>query len=211
MAGAFVTFEGGEGTGKSTQAHMLVERLGLAGVRPVLLREPGGTPVGDVVRACLLDPEHLGMDPMAELFLYEASRRELAERVIRPALEHGKLVVCDRFADSSTAYQGYGRGIPVKDVLALNERATGGLVPDLTVLLDVDPVIGLERATGAGADRLEREDLAFHERVRAGFLALASTEPGRFAVLDASVPAAQVAAAVWAAAEPRLRSLGVLD
>jgi dTMP kinase len=151
-----------------------------------VLREPGGTTVGEAVRALLLDPEHTGLDATAELLLYEASRAELVADVIEPALESGEIVLCDRFYDSTTAYQGYGRGLPLDQIRALNDIATGGLAPHRTLLLDVDPVIGIERATRLGADRLEGETLAFHETVRTGFLAIASAEPERVRVIDAN-------------------------
>ncbi len=192
--GVFVTFEGGEGSGKSTQLELLAARMRAAGVDVVTTREPGGTPVGDRIRALLLDPIHTGMAHMAELLLYEASRAELVAEVIRPALDRGAVVLCDRFADSSTAYQAYGRGLPRAEVLELNRLATGGLVPDRTIVLDVDPRVGLARAAGvAAADRLESEELAFHERVREGFLSLAQQEPQRFDVIDASRDAGTVA------------------
>ena len=197
--GLFVTFEGGEGSGKSTQMRRAAAALREAGVEVLTTREPGGTPVGDGIRAVLLDRAHAGMQPRAELLLYEASRAELVASVIRPALERGTTVLCDRFADSSVAYQAFGRGLPVDDVRALNDLATAGLVPDRTVLLDVEPAVGLARATGGGADRLESEELAFHQRVRDGFLRIAAADPDRFRVVDAGRSAETVARAVAAA------------
>jgi dTMP kinase len=184
--GIFVTFEGGEGTGKSTQVKLLQRRLESAGLTVRALREPGGTAVGEAVRHILLDPDHEGLDPHAELLLYEAARTQLVAEVIEPALASGEVVLCDRFYDSSTAYQGYGRGLPVEEVTRLNAVATAGCIPDRTLVLDVDPALGVTRATSRGADRLEGEDLAFHERVRSGFLAIAAAEPQRVRVLDAS-------------------------
>ena len=185
--GVFITFEGGEGCGKSTQMARVVARLLASGADVVATREPGGTPVGNRIREVLLDHSDTVTSPYAELFLYEASRHELVEQVIQPAMSRGAIVLCDRFADSSTAYQGYGRGIAVDEVKAQNAAATGGLMPDRTILLDVAPAIGLARATGAAAaDRLEAEDLAFHERVREGFLTLATEERVRFRVIDAN-------------------------
>ena len=203
--GAFITLEGGEGCGKSTQIALLADRLTAAGADVLVTREPGGTPVGDRIRGLVLDVAHTGMASRTELLLYEASRAELVGAVIAPALARGAVVLCDRFADSSTAYQSYGRGLPLAEVLALNMLATGGLVPDLTLLLDLEPATGLARAAGAAAaDRLESEELAFHERVRAGFLAIAGGEPGRVRVVDATpaavVVAAHVAASMQAAA-----------
>jgi dTMP kinase len=186
VRGVFVTFEGGEGCGKSTQLKLLAHRLEAAGVAVRTLREPGGTAVGEAVRAILLDPDHTGLDDTAEILLYEAARAQLVAEVIEPALEAGEVVLCDRFYDSTTAYQGHARGIPLGHVDALNLAATGGLAPDRTIVLDVEPELGLTRATTQGADRLESEDLAFHQRVRCGFLAIAAEEPDRVRVVDAS-------------------------
>ncbi|MBE0476611.1 MAG: dTMP kinase [Coriobacteriia bacterium] len=210
--GVFVTFEGGEGSGKSTQAALLAQRLRDGGLPVVALREPGGTPLGDDIRDLLLDPAYAGMDPMAELLLYEASRAQLVAETIETSLAAGRHVVCDRFTDSTTAYQGYGRGLDLEQVRVLNSAASRGLVPDLTVLVDVDPVLGLERACGQGADRLEAEDVAFHERVREGFLRIAAEKAERVVVVDGTPGVAEVAAAVRrvvAAALPVLRP--VLD
>lgn len=199
--GAFITLEGGEGVGKSTQLKLLAGWLERAGAEVVTLREPGGTPVGDRIRELLLDPAHAGMDARAELLLYEASRAELVASVIRPALERGAFVICDRFTDSSTAYQAYGRELPLDEVLEMNRIATGGLEPDLTLILDLDPIEGVRRATATfGADRLEAEGADFHRRVRAGFLTIAALEPGRCRVIDACGTPEEVAAAMLAAA-----------
>ncbi|MDO8915094.1 MAG: dTMP kinase [Coriobacteriia bacterium] len=195
--GRFIVFEGGEGTGKTTQARLLVERLQAAGVDAIAVREPGGTLVGEAMRTIVLDPASEGLDQRAELLLYEASRAQHVVQVIRPALAAGTWVVCDRFAESSVAYQGYGRGIDLDLVNALNDFATAGLAPALTVLIDLDAALGLHRATGAGADRLEAAGLAFHERVRAGYLEIAK-EPGHV-VVDGSGTVGEVAQAVWGA------------
>ena len=197
--GVFITFEGGDGCGKSTQLRRLARRLEAAGIPVRTLREPGGTVVGEAVRGVLLDPDNLGMDPFAELMLYEASRAQLVAEVIEPSLESGEVVLCDRFADSTTAYQGHARGLPLAEVAALNDVATGGLAPDRTVLLDIDPALGIQRATTESADRLEGEDLSFHERVRQGFLAIAANEPDRIRVVDASGDVETVATRVFAA------------
>lgn len=183
--GVLVTFEGGEGCGKSTQILLLAQRLMAAELPVRLLREPGGTAAGEAIRAILLDRDHAGLDAHAELLLYEAARAELVAEVIEPALDAGEIVLLDRFYDSTTAYQGFGRGLPLAEVARLNAFATAGLVPDRTVLLDIDVATGLERATRTGADRLEAEDVAFHERVRAGFLAIAAEQPDRVVVVDA--------------------------
>lgn len=197
--GLLITFEGGEGIGKSTQLRVLAHRLEAAGIAVRSLREPGGTVVGEAVRAILLDPEHAGLDPRAELMLYEAARAQLVAEVIEPALDAGEVVLCDRFYDSTTAYQGYGRGLPLEEVDALNMAATGGLAPDRTLVLDIDPVVALERATRGGADRLESEEHSFHERVSAGFSAIAAEEPERVRIVDATGSIEEVAARIEAA------------
>ena len=204
MSGLFITFEGPEGAGKSTQLSLLVARLEQAGVAHTVTREPGGTPLGSRVRDVLLDPE-LDFDPLPEFLLYSASRAQLVANVIRPALERGEVVVCDRYADSSLAYQGFGRGLDEALLGDITRAATGGLIPDLTVLLDLDPAVGLARAARRGQpDRLEQADLAFHQRVRAGFLELSQREPGRFLVLDARCSADELEGAIWNAASTRL-------
>ena len=177
--GVFITFEGGEGSGKSTQLKLLARRLETAGVAARALREPGGTVVGEAVRAILLDPDHSGLDDTTEILLYEAARAQLVAEVIQPALDAGEVVLCDRFYDSTTAYQGHARGIDLDEVATLNRAASRGLIPDRTLLLDIDPRRGVRRATSLGADRLEGEDLAFHDAVRAGFLSIAAEEPAR--------------------------------
>jgi dTMP kinase len=183
--GAFITFEGGEGSGKSTQIARLAKRLSAVGLTVRVLREPGGTRVGEGVRALLLDPEHVELDPTAELLLYEASRAQLVADVIKPALAAGEIVLCDRFYDSTTAYQGFARGLPLDRIRELNEIATLGIKPDRTIVLDVEPAMGIQRATRYGTDRLEGESEAFHAAVRAGFLAIAAQEPDRVRVIDA--------------------------
>lgn len=194
--GVFITFEGGEGSGKSTQIARLANRLEAAGVRVRSLREPGGTEQGEALRAMLLDPDHTGLDAIAELLLYEASRAQLVADVIEPALEAGEIVLCDRFYDSTTAYQGFARGLSLERIRTLNEIATNGLVPDRTIVLDIDPVLGVERATADGADRLEGESVAFHEAVRQGFLTVALEDPERVRVVDASGTPDEVAEAI---------------
>lgn len=194
--GIFITFEGGEGCGKSTQQRLLARRLEAAGLTVRTLREPGGTVVGEAVRSVLLDPEHSGLDATAEVLLYEAARAQLIAEVIEPALAAGEIVLCDRYFDSSTAYQGHARGLPLAQIEQLNRIATGGLMPDRTLLLDIDAVLGIQRATSRGADRLEGEDIAFHERVRAGFLRIAAENPDRVHVVDASGSLEDVAARI---------------
>ncbi len=210
-SGLFLTLEGGEGCGKSTQLRLLAHDLERAGQPVRVLREPGGTTLGEEVRSLLLDPDNGGLDARAELLLYEAARAQLVAEVIEPALDAGEIVICDRFYDSTTAYQGYGRGLPAQHVTLLNEIATGELRPDRTLVLDIDPACGLARATSGGADRLEREDLLFHQRVREGFLAIAQGDPARVRVIDASGAVDEVAEAIKASLRdlPRLaRALG---
>jgi dTMP kinase len=210
----FLTLEGGEGAGKSTQARALAQRLAVAGRDAVLTREPGGTPVGEIVRRLVLhhalvaDGERVPVGGTAELLLFAASRAQLVDDVIRPALERGAVVICDRFADSTVAYQGYGRGIDLAAITQANAIATRGLTPDLTVLLDLPVETGLARRRGERSpDQFEREALAFHGRVRDGFLALAAAEPDRWLVLDARHPPPALTEAIWARLCVRLPDL----
>ena len=195
--GRLIAFEGVEGSGKSTQLELLRQALVGRGREVVVTREPGGTPAGERMRAVLLDPG-VELHPRAEALLFAAARAELVERVIRPALERGAVVLCDRYLDSSLAYQGGARGLGRGPVEEVNRFATGGLLPDLVVLLDLDPAAGLGRRAGA-LDRIEAQDLGFHRRVRQAFCDLAAADPGRFAVVDAAAPAPEVAARVQAA------------
>ena len=198
MPGLFITFEGGEGSGKTTQLKTLLVHLRSAGRGAVETRDPGGTHIGKQIRALLLDRDNARMAPAAELLLYEASRAQLVHEVIRPALSAGRIVLCDRFTDSTVAYQGYGRGLDLELIARLNALATGGLRPDLTFLLDLDPAVGLLRATRRVAERQDRQDrieaevLTFHQQVRAGYRAIAGAEPERVTVLDASGGMAEI-------------------
>ncbi len=197
MRGLFLTFEGPEGAGKTTQLVRLQARLEAAGHTLTVTREPGGTPLGTRVREVVLDPA-LEMEALPEFLLYSASRAQLVQDVVRPALARGETVLCDRYADSSLAYQGAGRGLPLSLLQTITQAATGGLQPDLTILLDLDPAVGLARAAARGQpDRLERADLGFHQRVRQGFLLLAQQEPPRFLVLDASKTPDELAGEIW--------------
>jgi len=189
--GLLLALEGGEGAGKSTQARLLAIWLRDQGYDVVATHEPGATKMGMRLRALLLDTAHAGLSPRAETLMYAADRAEHVASVIRPALERGAIVVTDRYVDSSLAYQGAGRRISVTEVAGLNKWATGGLQPDLTILLDLSPAAGLGRRARS-ADRLEAEPAEFHQRVRAGFLALAEAEPDRYLVLDATRPAAEI-------------------
>jgi dTMP kinase len=218
-SGFFLTFEGVEGSGKSTQQALLAGRLRGEGYAVRELREPGETGVGERVRSLLLEARDVPPAPAAELCLFLAARAQLVAEVIRGALDAGQVVLCDRFADSTAAYQGYGRGLNRGLIHSLNRLVTGGIWPDLTVLLDLHPAVGLARraaqargtaaaGTGQGQDgldRFEREALAFHQRVREGYLALARAEPERFLVLDAVQDPPSILAAVWEQVEPRLR------
>jgi dTMP kinase len=199
--GVFITFEGIEGSGKSTQARRLAALLG---PETVLSHEPGGTPLGRGVRELLLDHRHEGMAAAAEVLLFFADRAEHVARVIRPALAAGRTVVCDRYTDSSIAYQGYGRGLPLDLLRAVAELATGGLRPELTVFLDLPVVVGLGRVGRRGAqDRLESEVREFHERVRNGYLALVAQDPDRWLKVDGRGTPDEVTAAVVAAVRER--------
>ncbi|HLB59707.1 MAG TPA: dTMP kinase [Bdellovibrionota bacterium] len=186
MKGKFITFEGVEGCGKSTQIRLLAKFFDEKKIPYVVTREPGGTEISDKIRDLLLDPSHIKMAPITELLLYEASRAQHVFEVINPALSAGRVVLCDRFADSSRVYQGYARGLGEELVDECNEIATGGIKPDLTFLLDIPVEVGLERVRKKGMDRLEQEDVGFHKRVREGFLLLAKKEPKRVFVLDAT-------------------------
>jgi dTMP kinase len=189
--GLLLALEGGEGAGKSTQARLMAIWLRDQGYDVVATLEPGATKVGMRLRALLLDTTHTGLSPRSETLMYAADRAEHVASVIRPALDRGGIVVTDRYVDSSLAYQGAGRLLPVSEVATLNHWATGGLTPDLTIVLDLPAVVGLQRRERSG-DRLEAEPTAFHERVRRGFLELAEAEPERYLVLDATRPAAEL-------------------
>ena len=190
--GLFITAEGIEGSGKTTQIQKLDRLIRATGLNCVLTKEPGGTALGERVRAILLDPQEEGMDPRTELFLYAASRRQHVVELIRPSLERGAIVLCDRFTDATLAYQGFGRLLELDRLRAINDWATDGTYPDLTLIFDVPETIGLERAKARNLEldldresRLEGEDLRFHRRVREGYLSLARENPGRYAVIDA--------------------------
>jgi dTMP kinase len=205
--GWLVAFEGVEGAGKSTQLELLRLALEERGHKVTATREPGGTPVGERVRALLLDPS-TSVDARAEALLFAAARAQLVEEVIRPALEQGQVVLCDRYLHSSLAYQGAARGLGRDEVAAINRFATAGLLPDLVVLLRLDPAEGLARGRGGGRDRIECQDLDFHQRVAGAFLQLAAAEPDRFAVIDAARPPEHVAADVLAAVLGRIEGGG---
>lgn len=198
MKGLFISFEGIEGTGKTTQAKLLAERLASEGRKVVLTHEPGGTSIGKKIREVLLLPEHDSMSHITELLLYNADRAQhLAEKVL-PAIKRGEIVITDRYTDSTVAYQGYGRGIDLELLMSIDRIATGGFMPDLTILFDLDVEIGLGRNRGANkVDRLELESIEFHKRVRDGFLKIAADEPERISLVDASRPPEAVRERVW--------------
>jgi dTMP kinase len=190
--GLFITFEGGEGCGKSTQARLLLNNLEHRNIPAVLTHEPGGTPLGNRIRSILKVKRDFDISPQAELFLFAACRAQLIGEVILPALEAGRCVICDRFSGSTLAYQGYGRGLGLELIKSINSAATGGLEPDLIFLLDIQPETGLERKHNTGDDRFEAENVAFHRRVRDGYLELAARDPGRWIVVEAQQPVAKL-------------------
>ena len=221
----FISFEGCDGTGKTTQAKLLETRLADAGYSVILVKEPGSTRLGDYLRAWLKDESHKGLTPQAELFLFAAARSALVSETLRPLLEERRtVVIADRYIDSTTAYQGYGRRLDLDEVARVNRLATGGLTPDVTILLDgpvadtlsrvgtsqlamsidqhgADPA---KRLDGEGTRRFKEESVQFHERVRRGYRKIAQQDPARIVLIDASEPIQEVADAVFAAVEPRL-------
>ncbi|GAC1447760.1 MAG: dTMP kinase [Desulfuromonadaceae bacterium] len=191
--GYFITFEGVEGCGKTTQIKLLSDLLSARGIRTLLTREPGGCPIADKIRAILLDAENRALSPLAELMLYAAARAQHVTEIITPALKAGKIVLCDRFCDATIAYQSFGRGIDRGVIDTLNLHACQGITPNLTVLVDCDPTVGLERArrrieatSGPREERFELEALPFHHLVRAGYQQLAADEPDRFLIINGS-------------------------
>lgn len=186
MGGLFITLEGADGAGKTTQAALLTQAFRMLNRKVLETREPGGTAVGEAARKVLLDPALAGMTPMAEVFLYAAARAQLVAEIIRPALADNNIVLCDRFTDSTLAYQGFGRGLDLKQLQAVNRLVTGGLTPHLTLVLDLGIKEGLVRARNRKCvDRMEMESDSFHQRVRQGFLELAAWEPSRVRVVSA--------------------------
>ena len=212
----FISFEGIEGSGKSTAQRLLAEHLQGLGYDPLLTREPGGCALGRSLRPILLDARTRGLSSRAELYLFLADRAQHVAEVIRPALEAGQTVLCDRYADSTLAYQGYGRGLDPEHLRRINDMATGGLMPDLTLLLDLPVHCGLERAglrnreegTVLSEGRFDAESLEFHERVRQGDRSLAAEEPERFAIIDAAQPPEDVVLQCLSAVEASLRQRG---
>jgi dTMP kinase len=215
---SFITFEGVEGCGKTTQIRLLADALKQAGEKILLTREPGGCPISDKIRAILLDSENSEMTPKAELLLYAAARAQHVNEVIRPALTSGGIVLCDRFTDATVAYQGFGRGLDQDLIKELNETATADCRPDLTVLIDCPVETGLERAiarieAGTASDsnhlreeRFERESIEFHQRVRSGYLTLAKASPGRFILIDGRESVEVIATNIYSAVSARIRN-----
>src|SRR5579859_2947057 len=197
-SGYFITFEGPDGSGKSTQIQSLAEYLQGLGQTVLLTREPGGTEISEEIRDLLHDLRHHEMQPRAEILLYSAARAQLVGQAIRPCLESGGTVLCDRYADSTLAYQGYGHGLDLDILRLITSFATGDLKPDLTLLFDLDPAVGLQRrqADGVEWNRLDAYDLAFHQRVRQGYHQLAQAEPGRWVTLDATLERGELQAEV---------------
>ena len=206
----FITFEGPDGGGKTTQVAMTVETLKARGHNVLLTREPGGTDIGNQIRHVLHDMKNHAMHPRAELLMYSASRAQIVEEVIKPQLAKGGLVICDRFFDSTYAYQGYGHGLDLNQLKLITEFATGGLKPDLTILLDIAPEDSLQRRLssldkGGEWNRLDAMALDFHKRVRDGYHALVAAEPNRWLVINAAQSVEQVQADILAALEKRLK------
>ncbi|HIE17795.1 MAG TPA: dTMP kinase [Dehalococcoidia bacterium] len=193
----FVTFEGSEGCGKSTQAKALWKKVSRLGIPAVLTHEPGGTTLSKEVRYLLKKQRQGGISPLAELLLFAACRIQLVTEIIRPNLKQGKVIICDRFADSTIAYQGYGRGLDLDTIREINQLATEGIKPDLTILLDIPVEKGLDRKQTKAGDRFETEDIAFHNRVRDGYLKLAADEPERWLVIDATLPKVRIGKIIW--------------
>jgi len=195
--GILITFEGIDGSGKTTQINELIHRLDQRNIKYQLFREPGGTRIGEKIRDILLDKDHSNMLPITELLLYSASRYQLTMRSIIPALNTGKVVICDRFYDSTTAYQGYGRGIDLEFIKRLNAVATRSLIPDKTFIIDISLEERLQRLGKINLDRLEQEAITFHKKVREGFIAIAREEPERMILINGNRPAEEISKEIW--------------
>lgn len=211
--GFFITFEGIEGCGKSTQVRLLSKALEETGINCIVTREPGGTSIGSKIRDILLNPDHKGMSTEAELLLYAADRAQHVREVIKPSIDNGKVVVCDRFSDATLAYQGFGRGLDMATIRDLNLIASLGIRPDLTLLLDCPVEMGIGRALARNAknshirdDRFEREALAFHQKVREGYLSIAKSEPDRIKVIDACQDVETMQSEIWEVVNEMLKN-----
>lgn len=205
--GLFVTFEGGEGSGKSTQVQALSRRLTDQGIATTVTREPGGTILGNQIREWLGQTQN---DVATQLLLFAASRAVLVRHIIRPALEEGQVVICDRFSDSTLVYQGYAGGLDLNLVRAVNDLATEGLKPELTILLDTPPGVGLGRRQATLWEHFEQQELVFHEKVRQGYLELAKAEPGRWLVIDGTLPQKQIEHIIWRKVQELLENQNIL-
>ena len=205
--GLFITFEGTDGAGKTTQIERLTADLRQTGYDVCLTREPGGTPISEQIREMLLNPDHSEMAAITELLLYAASRAQHVSEVIKPALEAGQIVISSRFADATVVYQGYGRGLDLETINRLNRIATDGVTPDVTFVLDLPVEIGLQRVQNSrgGLDRLEREKIEFHRRLREGYQTIARQEPQRLKIIDAQVNPEQVYGQIQEAIQPLLQ------
>ena len=209
--GLFITFEGVEGSGKTTQVELLADRLQQAGHPVTMTREPGGTPISDRIRAVVLDQSRVEIHPHTEALLMCAARAQLVNELIQPSLARGHVVICDRYSDSTFAYQGFARGQDLATLRALNDFATGGLVPHLTLLLDLPAEVGLQRRfraarSGKPTNRMDLFDTTFHQEVAAGYHKLAQAEPGRWRVVDAQRDVKEVAAEIWHIVAVQLRT-----
>lgn len=193
----FITFEGIEGSGKSIQTRILYRKLLRSGIPAILVHEPGSTPVGERLTRLLKWSRNAKISPLAELMLFNASRAQLVEEVIKPALDEGKVVICDRYTDSTIAYQGYGRGLDIKIIKNVNDISTQGIMPDLTVLLDLQVKDSLARIRNREHDRFEKEAVSFHNKVRKGYLQLAGDEPRKWLVIDASQSKETIGEIIW--------------
>ena len=200
----FITFEGGEGCGKSTQSRALYKRVLKLGIPAVLTQEPGGTSLGKEARRWLKQTGETEISPLAELFLFAASRAQLVTKIIQPSLKSGTMVICDRYTESTMAYQGYGRELDLHSIQAVNTLATQGVLPDLVILLDIPVEIGLARKGLARQDRFEREETTFHHRVREGYLKMSASDPQRWLVIDATLPKKEVERLIWERVEGML-------
>jgi dTMP kinase len=201
----FITFEGGEGCGKSLQSRILDRKLAQLAIPAILIHEPGGTPVGEKVRYLLKQACEIPISPLTELLLFNASRSQLITDVIQPGLKEGKIVICDRFVDSTIAYQSYGRGLDINMVREISRIASQGIKPDLTFLLDVPPEVGLSRKQTTATDRFDKEDRIFHQKVRDGFLALAAAEPHRWEIIDSNLSRKEIGDLIWNKIRPLLK------
>ena len=195
--GFFITFEGGEGSGKTFQAKALHRKLMKTGTPVTLTREPGGTEAGEKIAHLLKKLKEIEMTPLTELFLFNASRAQHVDQVIKPGLESGKIVICDRYTDSTVTYQGFGRGLDLEMVKTVNDFASGGLKPDLTILMDMPPEEGLKRIRSRKKDRFEEEDIEFHSKIREGFLRLVADDPEHWLVVDATLSKERIKKIIW--------------